>query len=115
VLTSLDRAAIRILHLVGERLFFDLADRYPVQAVCWETWRSDPSLNGARRQVRCALMGGLNPMTFSGGSVADVKDQVVDAIAQTGGWYLLIAPSGPLPPDSREKLLTAVREAVQAG
>lgn len=114
VLNPLKEAAIRILQLDSENAYFDLANRYPVQAVCWETWRSSPSLSSARRQLGCGLMGGLNPMTFSGGSVADVKAQVLDAISQTGGWHLLIAPSGPLPSDSRPEVLASVSEAVLA-
>jgi uroporphyrinogen decarboxylase len=112
VLDPLKGAAIRILQFDSENAYFDLANRYPVQAVCWETWRSSPSLSSARRQVRCGLMGGLNPMTFSGGSEADVKAQVLEAISQTGGWHLLIAPSGPLPSDSRPEVLASVCEAV---
>ena len=108
VLGELKAAQIRILRLEGERLFFDLAETYPVQAVCWETWRADPSLVSASRQVRRALMGGINPTTFSSGSVGDIRDQIADAIVQTGGWRLLISPSGPLPPDSQKELLASV-------
>jgi uroporphyrinogen decarboxylase len=108
-----DRATIRILGLKGGRLFFDMANSYPVQAVCWETWRSDPSMESAHRQVRCGLMGGLNPVTFVEGSVRDIQGQIAEAVAQTGGWRILIAPSGPLPPRSRDGLLSAVRRVVQ--
>jgi len=113
VLGELGRAKVRILHLEDEHPFFDLADRYPIQAVCWETWRADPSLASARRQVRCALMGGINPTTFVGGSIGDIKEQIANAIAQTGGWRLLIAPSGPLPPDSRQELVASVSQVIQ--
>ena len=113
VLNPLHDATIRILALAGERLFFDLADRYPVQAVLWETWRADPSMAAARRQVRCGLMGGLNPATFVGGSVEDIKAQVLEAVEQTGGWHVVIALSGPLPPDSRTDLLAEVRQVVE--
>ncbi len=113
VLGPLSEAAIRILALAGERLFFELADRYPVHAVLWETWRADPSMAAARRQVRCGLMGGLNPATFAGGSVEDIRAQVLEAVEQTGGWHVVIAPSGPLPPDSREELLSAVRQVIE--
>jgi uroporphyrinogen decarboxylase len=112
VLNRLGGAAIRILHLSVERPFFDLASRYPVQAVCWETWRADPSLSAASNQFRGTLMGGLNPLTFSGGSVDDVRQQIADAIEQTGGWRFVLAPSGPLPTDSREELLSAVYQIV---
>jgi uroporphyrinogen decarboxylase len=112
VLDRLKHAEIRILHLGVERPFFDMVPRYPVQAVCWETWRADPSLSAASNQFRGALMGGLNPMTFSSGSVDDIRQQVADAVEQTGGWRFILAASGPLPTDSREELLAAVHQVV---
>jgi uroporphyrinogen decarboxylase len=112
VLDPLESAEIRILHLESESPYFDFADRYPVQAVCWETWRSEPSLAAAGSRFRGALMGGLNPLTFSGGAVADVREQVADAIAQTGGWRLLLSPSGALPVESRDELLAAVKQVL---
>ena len=113
VLEALKHVPIRILHFDSEHPLFELADRYPVQAVCWATWHSDPSLANARRQTRRTLMGGLNPTTFASGSQVDVQDQVEDAIAQTEGWQILISPSGPLPPDSRAELLSAVYEILR--
>ena len=112
VLDRVRRAEIRLLHLSAERPFFDLAARYGVQAVCWETWRSDPSIADARSQFRGALMGGLNPLTFSGGSENDVRQQIADAVEQSGGWRFLLAPSGPLPTDSRDALLAAVHQTL---
>jgi len=112
VLTELARSEIRIIMLEGERPYLDLVIRYPVQAVCWDTWRSDPSLASASRQVRGTLMGGINPSTFAGGSVADVRSQIADAVAQTGGWRLVLAPTGPVPPDARMELLSSIRDIV---
>lgn len=115
VLSALtSQAKIRILSLPGENLFFDQVSQYDVQAVNWETWRSDPSLSSARRQVRCSLMGGLNPQTFANGSVRDVQGQVADAIEQTNGRQLIVAPSDALPTDSRDDLLLAVGEAIRS-
>lgn len=112
VLAQLRGAEIRLLHLTAERPFFDLAVRYPVQAVCWETWKSDPSIADARNQFRGALMGGLNPLTFASGSENDVRNQITDAIEQSGGWRFLLSPSGPLPTDSRDELLATVHQAL---
>jgi uroporphyrinogen decarboxylase len=113
VLEALPPDAIRILFLEGEHPDLDLAGRYPVQAVCWETWRADPSMASARRQIRRGLMGGINPSTFSSGSVADIRAQVQAAIDQTDGRGLVIAPTGPLPPRAREELAAAVFSVIQ--
>ena len=105
---------LNVLYLEGKQPNLELAERYPVQAVCWETWRATPSLAAARRQLRCSLMGGINPMTFVSGRAADVQAQVQAALSQTGGWGLLLAPTGPLPPRARPELLTALRNALDA-
>ena len=103
---------LNVLYLEGKGPNLDLAGRYPVQGVCWETWRAAPSLATARRQVRCGLVGGINPSTFVSGREADVAAQVQAAVAETGGWGLVLAPTGPLPPRARPELLAALRNLV---
>jgi uroporphyrinogen decarboxylase len=103
---------LNVLYLEGDQPKLDLAERYPVQAVCWETWRATPSLAAARRSLRCGLMGGVNPSTFVSGRQADVQAQVRAALEQTGGWRLILSPTGPLPPRARPELLAALRAAI---
>lgn len=112
VFNQLPDTALRVLYLDVEQPDLELIDRYPVQVVCWPTWRCDPSLSAARQQFRGTLMGGLNPMTFASGSIADLREQTRDAISQTGGWRLVLAPSGALPVDSRPDLLAAMRQLI---
>jgi uroporphyrinogen decarboxylase len=102
------REPLNVLYLEGKQPNLGLADRYPVQAICWETWRASPSLANARRHVRCGLMGGINPTTFASGRPADVEAQVRAALAETGGWRLVLAPTGPLPPHARPELLAVL-------
>ncbi len=109
-----DRAAIRVLSLPGENLRFDEVNQYPVQVVNWESWRAAPSIAGARRQVRCGLMGGLNPATFVDGTVRDVQDQIAGAVEQSGGWHFVVAPSAPLSPDSQDALIASVSQTIQS-
>jgi uroporphyrinogen decarboxylase len=104
--------ALNVLYLEGEQPNLDLAERYPVQGVCWETWRAEPSLSSARRQVRCGLMGGINPTTFASGREADLQAQVQAALEQTGGWRLVLAPTGPLPSRARPELLAVLKNLV---
>ena len=103
---------LNILYLEGARPNLDLAERTPVQAVCWETWRASPSLASARRALRCGLMGGINPTTFVSGREADLLDQVQAALKQTEGRRLVLAPTGPLPPRARPELITALRSLI---
>ncbi len=107
------RNAIRIVSMEGDHTFFDLIGQYLTQAVCWETWHADPSLAVARRQVRCALMGGLNPATFCDGRAQDIQAQIGDAINQTGGWHAIISPSVPLPVNAQPDLLALVGQTIR--
>ncbi|MBN1582703.1 MAG: hypothetical protein JXA89_18475 [Anaerolineae bacterium] len=109
-----DRTEMRILNFEGQNLLFDQVSHYPVHAVSWETWRADPSIANASRQVRCGLMGGLNPETFVNGSVRDVHYQIDSAIEQSGGWHIIIAPSAPLSPDSQHDLIACIGSAVKS-
>jgi uroporphyrinogen-III decarboxylase len=102
------------LYLPGEHPLLDLADRYPVQAVCWEMGRTALSMAEARRQVRCGLMGGIDPATLVDGSADDVRAQVRAALEQSEGWHLVLSPTGPLLPRSRNDLIAAVHRAIRA-
>lgn len=113
VLEALASSAIRVLFLEGEHPLLDLADRYPVQAVCWETWRAAPSMADARRQMRRGMMGGINPTTLVEGTVEDVRAQVRAALEQSEGWHLVLAPTGPLPPRARNDLIAALHRAIR--
>lgn len=105
---------LNVLYLEGKQPTLDLADRYPVRAVCWETWRASPSLANARRQTRASLMGGINPLTFVSGREMDLQTQVQAALSETGGWGLVLAPTGPLPPRARPELIAALRNIVES-
>jgi uroporphyrinogen-III decarboxylase len=105
---------MRILFLEGERPLLDLVDRYPVQAVCWETWRAAPSMADARRRMRCGLMGGINPATLVDGTAEDVRAQVQAALEQSEGWHLVLAPTGPLPFRARNELIAVIHRAIRA-
>lgn len=113
VLNRLRAATVRILQFEVEHPFMDLVSRYPTYAVCWETWRADPSLSTAREQLRGALMGGLNPLCFSDGSSDDVRSQLSDAIEQTGGWKLIVSPTGPVPTNSHPEILSSVARVLE--
>jgi uroporphyrinogen-III decarboxylase len=53
-------------------------------------------------------VGGLDPRTFSTGSVEDLRAQIAAALSETGGWRLILAPAGALPPDAQPDLLAAM-------
>ena len=103
------RSWLLMLHLHGLEPSFDLADRYPVDIVSWEDRETPPSLSAALHQTTRCLMAGLSRgELFVRGAKADVAGQVQDAVAQTGGRRLIVAPGCVLSTTSREPLLRAI-------
>jgi uroporphyrinogen decarboxylase len=94
-----DKSAITVLHLHGQEVFFDLANRYPVHAVSWHDRETPPSLAEARQYTDRALITGLDRELLGAGPVAAIQAQVREALIQTGeyekgrGRGLILAPS----------------------
>jgi uroporphyrinogen decarboxylase len=102
-----------VLHLHGADPLFDLADRYPIDAVSWEDRETRPSLAEALHRTSRCLMGGIGRMApLVGGTVDDVEAQVRSAIAQTRGRRLIVAPGCVVPLTVPERNLRALRTAV---
>ncbi len=101
-----------ILHLHGQDIFFDLANRYPVTAVSWHDREASPSLREAQEQTSKALMAGIERNLLADGSPEEVAEQVRDAQQQTGGQRLILSPNCVLHPTTPDaNLQAAVRAA----
>jgi uroporphyrinogen decarboxylase len=108
VLQAAAGATLRILYLQTEAPDLTLAARYPVQALGWQAGPISPSLAQVGGSYRGTCIGGLDPGTFSAGSIDDLHAQIEEALSQTGGWRLILAPAGALPADTRDELLAAM-------
>ncbi len=110
-----ERNWLTILHLHGAEPMFDLADRYPIHVVNWHDRESSPSIREAATRTTRAMMAGIE----RGGAVAtddatSAAAQVRDAIEQSGGRRLVVAPGCVVPADlAQEETLLAVRHAVE--
>jgi uroporphyrinogen decarboxylase len=102
------RSAINILHLHGADVFFELGLRYPVQALSWHDRETSPSLAEARRRTARAFITGLDRDLLRTGPPQAIAAQARDAVRQTGGRGLILAPACVIPPDTPEVHLRAV-------
>jgi uroporphyrinogen decarboxylase len=87
-----------ILHLHGEDPLFDLADAYPVDGVNWHDRDSTISLSDALNRTSRTLVAGIarrGAMTH--GTPQEVAEEVLDAIRQTDGRRLVVAPGCVIP------------------
>ena len=103
-----------MLHLHGNDVIFDQVLDYPAEMVNWHDRRSELSLAAMTSRFGGLLVGGLNEVaTLPNGPVAAIKAEVRDAVAQTGGRRLMIAPGCVIPIATPEAHYRAVIEAVR--
>jgi uroporphyrinogen decarboxylase len=108
-------SAITVLHLHGQDVFFDLADRYPIDAVSWHNWETPPGLAEARKRTSRSFLTGLDRDLLGRGPAAAIQAQVRQVLRETEGRGLILAPSCVIPTSAPAGHLQAVRDAIPAG
>jgi uroporphyrinogen decarboxylase len=102
-----------ILHLHGDEPQFDLSDRHPADAVNWHARETTPSLSQGLAATRRGLVGGIARMgSIVSGPAGALIAEARDAIAQTQGRRLVVAPGCVVPTTAPDDHLTALRRAV---
>lgn len=102
-----------IVHLHGPEPMFELADEYPVDAVNWHDRETRPSLADALRLTTRALVAGISRRgAIVSGTPEDAAAEVRDAVHQTGGARLIVAPGCVIPYRAPTENLLAARRAV---
>lgn len=113
LLASLPSAGwFNVLHLCGAKVHFGLAADLPAQAVSWSVHDpGNPSLSEGRDRSGKAIMGGLDRhATLVNGPPEAVIEEGSDAVSETGGRGLLLAPGCSVPVDASQEHLQAIRE-----
>jgi uroporphyrinogen decarboxylase len=109
------RSAFTLLHVHGKDIYFDRLAGLSAHAINWHDRVTSPSLGEARRRFPGAVVGGLDEWrTLRRGSAAAITAEVEDAVRQTDGVGLIVAPGCVLPLDVADPSLEAVMAAVQA-
>lgn len=107
------RTKLNMLHAHGEDVMFDLLAHYPVDMFNWHDRISEPNLRQASALFPRLLVGGVNEIgTLLHGDEREIENEVRDALAQTKGLRLMIAPGCVLPVAASDaRILAAVRAA----
>lgn len=109
-------SAFTLLHLHGRDPYLQHVADLPVHAVNWHDRRTKPTLGQARERLAGALVGGLDEWrTLRDGPATAIAAEVRDAISQTAGVGLILAPGCVLPLDVPDAHLAAVVEAARRG
>ena len=104
---------LRLLHLHGEDLMFDVAKSLPANVVNWHDRETSPGLAEGRAEVRGAVCGGVSRETLMFGDARGVREEAEDAIRATGGGEGLVLSTGCVVPIIAPRgNLVALREAV---
>lgn len=102
-----------ILHLHGAEPLFELADRYPVDGVNWHDRETAPTLAEALgRTHRCLVAGVARSGAILDSDPNGITHEVQDAVDQTSGRRLIIAPGCVVPVRVTPDQLTAARRAI---
>ncbi len=111
------RAPFNILHNCGSHIYFDLLADYPVHAINWAMAQpGNPTLGEGKQRTTKAVMGGVNEKTtLPDGAPDQVAEEVRQAIAQTEGHRLILAPGCSIPPRTPRENLSAAAAAARAG
>ena len=111
------RAPFNILHNCGVHVYFDLLAEYPVHAISWAaTLAGNPTLGEGKQRTTKAVMGGVNEKsTLPDGTPEQVAEEVRQAIAQTEGRRVLVAPGCSIPPRTPRENLAASAAAARGG
>lgn len=105
---------LTMLHVHGREIYGDQMAALPVHAVNWHDRLTAPSLREGQRRFRGAVVGGLAEWdTLRHGRESDVAAQVRDAVEQTAGVGLIVAPGCVLPLDVPDASLEAAVSAVR--
>lgn len=102
-----------MLHMHGCDVMFDQMLEYPVNMVNWHDRSSELDLADVSRRFGGLLAGGLDEeTTLPNGPIDAIRNQVKDAITQTGGRHLMIAPGCVVPIATPASHYRAVMDAV---
>ncbi|HUO65831.1 MAG TPA: uroporphyrinogen decarboxylase family protein [Terriglobales bacterium] len=115
VLASLTGAPLfTMLHVHGRHIYFDRKATLPVAAINWHDRLTEPSLGDALKRFRGAAVGGLSEKeTLLKGPPSAVAAEVADAIRQSGGTGVIVAPGCVLPLAVPDESLEAVVQGVK--
>jgi len=102
-----------LLHLHGEHIYFELAEKYECPIVNWHDRQTSPSLAEARKRFQDVVCGGVNQNTMVFGSRSEVQAQAEEAIAQTGGRRFVLGTGCVVPVIAPHGNILAVRQSVE--
>ncbi len=111
--SAMARGHLVIVHAHGDDLMFDRLAALPAHAWNWDSRNTPPSLKEGKAKVEGAVIGGLSEgRTLAQGSADEAVAEVKEAIAETEGVGVIVAPGCVLPMHTPDATLAAVVRAL---
>ena len=113
VLAAMREAPMVIAHVHGlQKSYFDACEPLDCDALSWEDRTAGPSITEARKKTKKCLVGGIDHEKALYASSDDVYNEAVDAIKQSGGYGLILAPGCTFDPKTPVENVFALKRAV---
>ncbi|MCJ7566062.1 MAG: hypothetical protein MUO58_00785 [Anaerolineales bacterium] len=103
---------LNVLHLHGDAIMFDLAEKYPVQIVNWHDREVAPSLEEGAQRISGAVCGGIRRMTMVCGDPTQVQEEAVQALESLNRRGVVLGTGCVVPVHAPRMNLIAARSAV---
>ncbi len=104
---------LRLLHLHGMDVMFDLFTDYPVNILNWHDRETAPSLSLAQKRFPGAVCGGVSRDTLAFGEPDQARSEALEALQATGGQRIIISTGCVVPIIAPYGNLLAVRQSVE--
>lgn len=104
---------LRLLHLHGMDVMFDLFTDYPVNILNWHDRETAPSLSLAQKRFSGVVCGGVSRDTLALGDPDQVRIEALEALQATGGQRIIISTGCVAPVITPYGNILAVRQSVE--
>ena len=104
---------LRLLHLHGSDVMFNLVADYPVNTINWHDRETAPSLRLAQETFNGAVCGGVSRDTLVYGIPDQARREALEAIQSTAGLGLLVSTGCVVPIIAPYGNILAVRQSVE--
>jgi uroporphyrinogen decarboxylase len=113
VLEAAKCASFNVLHIHGRNIHFDSLLDYPVTALNWSHFATDPTLKEGREKAGRAVLGGINEATAAQLSAPEIRKQVLQSLSETGTRGVIVTPGCSVPSDTPKSSLRAIKDALE--
>lgn len=103
---------LKMLHLHGKDVMFDLAVDYPVNIINWHDRETYPSLGLGLTRFSGAVCGGVSQATLVYGTPDQVRREALEAIQATGGQRVILGTGCVTPIITPFGNILALRQSV---